>query len=221
MTLGGKLRRTNPQPHPPPDRLSTHNPAARGREELLPRVAKPRGAGGGGLGPCRAPAPPARERRGHRRLPAACLGPIAPGCGLCIRDSPGPGPASPPGGTERAGPGRAAPASPGDTHPRPATPPEAPTRKAIRGHAGQDGGAQAVRGEGGGSSVAAMSAARRCSPPRALAGTAARGAERPRRGLGVEGDRVRRWARPAGWGGQGRAGLTPGLWVVPGAALYR
>lgn len=122
---------------------------------------------------------------------------------------------------ERNGPGRAAPASPGDTHPRPATPPEAPTRKAIRGHAGQDGGAQAVRGEGGGSSVAAMSAARRCSPPRALAGTAARGAARPRRGLGVEGDRVRRWARPAGWGGQGRAGLTPGLWVVPGAALYR
>lgn len=126
-----------------------------------------------------------------------------------------------------AGTGRPSPGFPSDSRPRPgrsrparrppapAPPAEAPTRTSFRGHGGQDGGAQAVRGEGGGSSAAAMSAARRCSPPRALAGTAARGAARPRRGLGVEGGRGR-------WGGQGRCrpGMTPGLGVMPGVALY-
>lgn len=52
--------------------------------------------------------------------------------------------------------------------------PEVPTRKSFRGQSGQHGGAQAVRGEGGGSSAVVMSAARCCGSPQALAGTAGR-----------------------------------------------
>lgn len=196
-------------------------------------ASPPTGAGGGGLGPGRVAPPGNGAANGASPQPDGARSPRAAACG----DSPGP--ASLPGGTGPARPGPVcsplpaepgpaqrlpAPASPGDPQPGPAPPPEALTRKAFRGHAGQDGGAQAVRGEGGGSSAAVMSAARRCSPPRALAGTVARGVARPRRGLGAEGGRA--WCcagRPVGRAGPGSgwAWPTPKLWVVPVAALYR
>lgn len=106
---------------------------ARGREALLPRCCQAAGSWR------RGPRPGSGGATGAAPQPD---GPQSPGCGLCVRSRP----VQPHRSTGRAGPGPARPRhSRLARRPAPRPPREAPTRKAFRGHGGQDGGAQAVR----------------------------------------------------------------------------